>query len=393
MNSNPSEEIKTLETSRFWKTQPVGVCNKLKESPGVIIDQQEIPDSIDLPYGLEWREVSVMDDIQITNLEKFLNQNYIEGPQFRLIYSTQFLKHFISLGKPGMSIMLCKKDSDEILGCITAVFRKVLIMGETHNIAEANLLCIHKDHRGQYYTEMIVREITRRVNTHGVHIAIFTSATPLPQKNIGMVKYFHKFLDIAKLNSVRYTEFDKDDIPKAIMYHEHKPVKKVVNRIAFHILRPSHPDDFPTIERIFAEEYHMSLINEIIDVEKLQELQSSSYVQNFTIEEVNMIGKKRKIVGFISIYEIKLGVIGTDETLDTCYILYHCGCAVHACLNDLFTLLKKQGISVVNCINMGKNKDIIRFNDMLPGTGSLYYYMYNYKLPVLHSDDIFYMVY
>lgn len=390
----------SLMKGKFWKDQPVGLCRTGKDRIG-IIEQGNVEnvkkERHSLPTGLSWKVIDdETDETTLTLLRDFLNNNYVSNDDglFRLTYDVPFLKHFISQGKPGWSVIIVEDETGSIVGSIMAVLRKLIIRGvEIHESAEVNLLCVRPDYRGKNLAGTLISEIRRIIGLDGYFTAIHTSGTMLPQKPFCTSRYFHKLLDIEKLNAVGFTEFPEDDLANAIKHHEFKPVKKQLNPLCSWILRYAGVTDAPSIATLFANDSMKYMISEYIDEEVIKRFLDAPYMDNFVIEEINMIGKKRKIVGYVSIYHMNLLCLKGDASnyLATSYIYYHCG-KILPCIGEIFAVLKKKGKSVVNCFNMGTNKDLINIYNMTPGTGHLHYYMYNYRLPLIPTEELSYMV-
>lgn len=55
-------------------------------------------------------------------------------------------------------------------------------------MVEINFLCVHKKLRDKRMAPVLIREITRRVNLHGMFQAVYTSGVVLPRP-IGTCRY------------------------------------------------------------------------------------------------------------------------------------------------------------------------------------------------------------
>lgn len=406
-----------MDKSRFWATQPVGIASGLHNSrPGQICSSQTVKD-VDknlttLPPGLQWRNILPHDSTMIKQIIQFLEQNYVTDSEetIRLGYSEEFMKYFLSDALKDAypvpwSVAIVDKNaesadySEDVVGFISAVPRTVLLTrSDTREIAEVNFLCVREDDRGRKLTPLLIKEITRRVNLAGIFTAIFTSGTRLPQNPFCSVRYYHKFLDVDKLNQVGFTNFPEEHVAEAKKLYQHKNVKPRIgpNMTRFHVLRGMTESDIPLAAKLFESERMLFSVVEIIDETKLQNMQQNPDLQCFIVEEVDVIGKKRTMVGFVSVFTSVLITKNTqnkwDNKLTNCYIHYICG-VVSPIINRLFTLLRKQGCSLVSCTTNAQNMAMIQQESMTPGTGELYYYMYNYRLPVLPAHEVAYHVF
>ena len=361
-------------------------------SPRTISDVGE--DSVKLPDGYSWDHVSLEEsdtNISLTCIKDFLDDNYIADSdgKFRLQYTVDFIRDFLEQGHPKWNAAVTHDKI--IVGFIAATRRKIYIKGKIVQTVEVNLLCVHSDVRHKRLAEYLIQEITRRVELQGIFTAIYTSGQPLPPKAFNTARYYHKFLDVVRLNAVGYTEFADEDIPKAIEYHQHKKCRKLLNPMEAYILRPFLENDVVVVKKLFENELGDHVVQEMFDEDKLNHMLRASYLDNYIVEEVSVMKKIRTVVGFISVYNMDLTVLEKGDMLATSYIYTYCG-NILPCISDLFTLLQKQGKTVVNSLDIGKNKVITRTYNMLPGTGYLYYYMYNYRMPLLPSEEVAYMV-
>lgn len=382
----------------------MALCRE-REGPGIIVNRTVSDvsmDSVRLPSGYSWDKVALGtsdSNVSLSTIKSFLDENYISDKdgKFRLQYSIDFIRNFLHGHPDWNAVIVADDEKDEkkderqhIVGFIAAARRKVSIQGRKMDTAEVNLLCVHRDARHRCLAEYLIKEITRKVELQGIFTAIYTSGRPLPPESFSTARYHHKFLDVNKLNAVGYTQFAPEDLHHAIHYHQHKKVKKVINPMEAYILRPFLETDVATVTEMFESEMGFHVLQEVFDEEKLRSMLRISYFDNYIVEEVRMMKRTRAIVGFISVFHMDVIVLG-DKLLATSYIYAHCG-NVLPCISDLFALLQKQGKAVVNCLDIGKNKMITRTYNMLPGTGYLHYYMYNYRMPMLPPDEVAYMM-
>lgn len=393
MSKDNREEKKKIHP--FWDKQPVGLCDKTKFIPGTITSHQkpdEIPDHpADTPSKISWRNISTSDE-QLNLVSSFLNENYVEDreSQFRLQYSAEFLSWFISQGKTGWSFAL-QHEEDGIIGFVSAVSRKVSIINSEKEIAEVNLLCVHKNHRNENLAPLLIQEVTRRINKDNIFVAIYTCGTKLPQEPFHTSRYFHKLLNVQRLNDAKFTQFPDTKSAIASCQHKKTPSRvKLLNHMD--VLRPMTFEDITIVEKMFSAQSPV-VLREIVDREKLEKMMSSGdIVQCYVVERIDLVCRTRSIVGFMSTYDLDLLVTESEQLLKTVYLYYHCGEVLEA-VDSLFTILQKRGKDIVNCLAVAEKVDIIKTSNMNPGSGILHYYMYNFRLPVIGSNDISYIVF
>ena len=162
---------------KFWNTQPVpqikdtfeGECGPLDPNTDVSTVKAE---PYNMPAGFEWCDVDVTDAAQIEEMYKLLTENYVEDDDcvFRFDYSKPFLQW--ALTPPGYlrewHVGVRNQKTGSLMGCITAVPARVSIHGTAMPMVEINFLCVHKKLRTKRLAPVLIKEITRRVNTRNV---------------------------------------------------------------------------------------------------------------------------------------------------------------------------------------------------------------------------------
>lgn len=76
-------------------------------------------------------------------------------------------------------------------------------------IVEINFLCVHKKLRSKRVAPVLIREITRRVNLHGVFQAVYTAGVVLP-KPITTCRYWHRSLNPKKLIETKFSHLTRN---------------------------------------------------------------------------------------------------------------------------------------------------------------------------------------
>ena len=57
----------------------------------------------------------------------------------------------------------------------------IVVFFRTKHLVEINFLCVHKKLRSKRVAPVLIREITRRVHTHGLFQAVYTAGVVLPK--------------------------------------------------------------------------------------------------------------------------------------------------------------------------------------------------------------------
>lgn len=236
---------------KFWHTQPVP---KLKDAfegeHGPIDDKTNVAEVKQEPYampaGFTWCDLDVFDPVQIGEMYKLLNENYVEDDDcmFRFDYSVPFLQwaltppHYLKEWHVGV-----RTSKGKLMGCITAVPADVRVHDSTRQMVEINFLCVHKKLRTQRLAPVLIKEITRRVNLTGRWQAVYTAGVVLP-KPVSKCQYFHRSLNPKKLIEIKFSSLP----PKVSMASLIK--KLTLPKQPIHDLRPMVPADTSAVHTL-----------------------------------------------------------------------------------------------------------------------------------------------
>jgi glycylpeptide N-tetradecanoyltransferase len=385
-----------MKKSQFWSSQPVGLCDR-DTMPGPIqssLQREKIrTEPYECPPGLHIITFDHKEDIHIDRVHRFLSAHYVEDDSgnIRLLYEPDFLRWFLQQGEDDWAVGLERGEDKELVGFISAVKRNVVLMGKDRNVAEVNLLCVHKDYRKELaLAPLLIKEITRRVNLYGIFNAIYTSGSLLPQRPFHTARYFHKYLDLDRANEFGFCAYP--DVSIAKLHWEFKFKKSSLQDGEYmYLLRRAKEEDFPTIVEMMNNRSEL-IVKELFSVEKLKTMECCRQIQLYVVEKVDKVSKERKLCGFMSTFDQDILSVRDGKRLKLTYMHYFCG-DVSTALNALLYNLQKQGRDVFSIITIGQGIEVIKEMNMLPGSGFLHYYMYNYRLPVLGSSNVSYLVF
>nr|ODO02369.1 glycylpeptide N-tetradecanoyltransferase [Cryptococcus depauperatus CBS 7855] len=209
---------KNLGEHKFWKTQPVpqmlGSSSSsvlpLEEGP---IDQLKAPadvrqEPINLPSGFEWSTIDIKNEEQASSVYVLLSENYVEDDDamFRFNYSKEFL--LWALTPPGyfpdwhIGVRVAK--TKKLVGFISGVRVDIRARKKSFPGAEINFLCVHKKLRSKRLAPVLIKEVTRRVNSIDIWQAIYTAGVVIPTP-VGTSRYFHRNLNPPKLVDIGFS--------------------------------------------------------------------------------------------------------------------------------------------------------------------------------------------
>lgn len=383
---------------QFWDTQPVP---RLNETPEVNdrIEPNKEPDQVraepyNLPEGFVWDTLELNDDAILKELYTLLNENYVEDEDkmFRFDYSPQFLRW--ALKPPGWQrdwhcgVRVAK--SGKLVGFIgaTPALIKVAGGGKTHDVkmVEINFLCVHKKLRAKRMAPVLIREITRRVNLHGIFQAIYTAGVILP-KPVAKCRYHHRSLNPKKLIDVKFSSLTRNmtmkralrlyNLPESIRLEGFKEMSKDHTPQVFELLT-EYLDKFDLAPRFTLEEFeHWFLPQEDV-------------INSYVVE------RDGKVLAFTSFYTLPSTVIShpTYDSIKAAYSFYSCttgSIKLLELMRDALIIAKKQDYDVFNALDLMENKEFLEELKFGIGDGDLKYYLYNWKCPDFEPEQVSYL--
>lgn len=192
----------------FWNTQPSG--RALEET------REPQKDPLRLPDAFEW----VNPDIPV--IKELLDGHYVEGDDtnFRFKYTEEMLTHILS--EPAWILGVRVKETQKLVACITAIPLTLSVHGQEEKWSAVDFLCIHKKLRSRRLAPVLIKEITRRINTRGVWKAVYTGANNLPNPLL-TARYWHRSLNTKKLIDIGFLGVPRNTTASTLMKLNRKP--------------------------------------------------------------------------------------------------------------------------------------------------------------------------
>ena len=385
-----SLHVAEITDHAFWETQPVGQLKPEldRHGPDGPIDDPISVDDVQqegyaLPSAFVWSSCDMNDPKTQEEVYDLLDKNYVEDDDamFRFCYSKEFLRW--ALQPPGYHVDwhlgVRVKESGKIVAFISGVPAKMVVNGEPIALAEINFLCIHKKLRAKRLAPMLIREITRRVNLHGVWQAAYTAGVVLP-KPIGTARYWHRSLNVKKLIEIGFTHLH----PRMTMSRTIK-LFKLGTRPTTPGVRPMVDGDVPKV-CVLLNKYlrKFSVAPEFSEEEVKHHLsQRDGVVYSYVVEDPLAPGA---ITDFISFYSLPSTVIkkqGGHKTLKAAYSYYNVPAKtdIKQLMEDALILAKSKDFDVFNALDLMENApDVLMDLRFGIGDGNLRYYLYNWRV-------------
>ena len=157
-----------------------------------------------LPYELSWNDIDGNNFSFIHELFNLLERNYVEDfySFLRFNYIHECIRFAISGPKWGMCFNLGLRftRTRKLSGFISSNFRKIVTNNQILFCSEINFLCLEKKLRKKFFVQVLIREISRRLNCLGIVTAIYTTGLPF-LKPLLIKKYFYFLLNSSPENS------------------------------------------------------------------------------------------------------------------------------------------------------------------------------------------------
>jgi glycylpeptide N-tetradecanoyltransferase len=159
-----------------------------------------------LPFDLSWNDIDGNNPIVIHELYNLLNNNYVEDcySYLRFNYNHECIKFAISGPKWGshFNLGIRFKRTKKIIGFISSNFRKIVTIPKILFCSEINFLCLEKKLRKKFFVQVLIKEISRRLNCLGIVSAVYTTGLPF-LKPLLTTNYFYFFLGSSYKNNSR----------------------------------------------------------------------------------------------------------------------------------------------------------------------------------------------
>lgn len=352
--------------SSFWVNEPVPQ-NKV-EKVGQIKQLTATDHPIDLPKNFEWLEITSDDAIQ--TVHQFLVNNYVQSDTYRLQYSEAFLRWYFDFpdGFPDCKVGLVSNDGGEMLGFISANPAPLSIGSTKITTMEVNFLCVHRDNREAGLAPLLIKEITRRVVHNGCQLAMFTGKRP-SYDPLCVTHYYHRMLNIPKLVALEYCSRDhlndiglREDMFKVI-HHSNNPLKMM----GFEHLSVVHK-----LLNKKLNDFHFAPIISKAEVEHFLRCPDAMM---FVAEDGS-----GKVVDFISGIKVPMYNIKLKKFVETISLYYYTDHSYPSVLMFQWFVEKMDGnTDVINLTDVMGNEAIIRSSPcIMPGSGKMGYYLYNW---------------
>lgn len=425
---NAPREAVPGEKHTFWDTQPVPSfdddTDALEPAGGGPIHPAE-PDKVkqepySLPGSFEWAELDLTDEAQANELYTLLHENYVEDGDnmFRFDYSIPFIRW--AMQPPGhrnewhVGVRVSQtKKLVAFIGCTPAdllchgkrVEPGPVVLaegeaepsnasaaskpadtagGEQQSVVEVNFLCVHKKLRSKRLAPVLIREITRRVNLHGIFQASYTAGVVLP-KPVARCRYWHRSLNPKKLIEVGFSALQ----PRMTMVRTLKlyalPEAPLTPGV-----RPITPADVAACCPLLNDYLRRFAIAPQLSEEEFRHwmLTREGVVYTFVVEDP----ATKAVTDMFSFYSLPSSILKHEKHTRLhaayCYYYFSTRTPLRQLLTDALILAKKLEFDVFNALDLLDNKEHLRDLKFGIGDGHLQYYLYNWRCTTIQPEQV-----
>lgn len=429
------KNAKDMGSYKFWKTQPVPKFDEpvpkkpIEEGPLEVKTVDDVPkEPPKLIDGFEWVTMDLMDDEQMKEVYQLLNLHYVEDDDsmFRFNYGTAILKW--ALMAPGwkadwhVGIRDCRlPDKKPLVAFISAVPMTIRVRDKNFVASEVNFLCVHKRLRGKRLAPILIKEITRRSNLHGIWQGVYTGGIVLP-KPVSTCRYYHRSIDWQKLYEIGFSHLPPKSKPEREVRKYQLPTKTNVPG-----LREMKKKDVPAVQKLmsrYATRFNMApeWTEEETEHWLLQPRKEGDEqaVWTFVVEvcflvlsllflvcqnrlfgiianhDIHLLQDNNKnITDFFSFYNLESTIINhpRHRILKVAYLFYYATesglttpfnkpalkARLNELMNDALIMAKRNKFDVFNALSLADNTLFLNEQKFGAGDGSLHYYLFNYR--------------
>ena len=206
-----------MDNHKFWKTQPIDISKNSIENKAIedlTIDMAE-KEPFNLPEPFHWCELDLSKEEELENVYKFLLTFYCDDIQDekRFHYSKEMLKWFLMPPNYYKDLLIGIKANGKLVATIFGIPMSIKVYDKVMKMVEINFLCVHQNIRNKRLAPILIKEVARRTQLHGIFQAFYTASQDLPNTLMKCV-YHHRPINIPKLIDLKFmSKPDKLSLP------------------------------------------------------------------------------------------------------------------------------------------------------------------------------------
>ena len=374
-----------MDNHLFWKTQPIDISknNIINEPISVITINDVQKEPYTLPDNFTWCTLNIDDDNDLNLIYKFLLDYYnsSKNASKKYHYQKDFLRWFLKPYEYYDDLLVGVKYNNKLVATIFGIPMTIKVYDKNIKMVEINFLCVHESLRNKRLAPVLIKEITRRTNLHGIFQAFYTASNDLPN-SLMKCSYYHRPLNIPKLVDIKFIEK-----PDKISLQGFSKLFKILDNTTINI-RQIEPKDYNICCKLLNDYNNKFKISVIFNQEEF----NNHFAFKENIIETFVVENNYQITDFISFFFIpsKLNNDTKHIYLSKAYVYYYFNTLTDLCTlvdNGLY-LMKKKNIDVVNAMKQYNNEEFLDKLKFKEGVGELNFYLYNWSCPSINYNDM-----
>mmetsp|Transcript_958 Transcript_958/g.1704 ORF Transcript_958/g.1704 Transcript_958/m.1704 type:complete len:323 (-) Transcript_958:67-1035(-) len=318
--------------------------------------------------------------------------HYVEDPagNFRLQYSKEKFKWGVAT--PGyikdMHFIVRNSKNKKILATCVGVPKKLVVLGRTIKVCEANFLSVHRALRKKRLAQIMVQEIMRRKRLNGFMQAYYTSGHTIPTP-FTTSNYLNRFINPKKLAEIMYCNKPSDLPMKQFEKRYRLPDREGIKLEG--ALRVMQKKDLSQVHKLYHEQQKKYKVYYKLSQEEISHylLPKEDVVWTYVIE--NEVDGRLQVTDFFSMFRLTQ-TCTSKEKLNHNYDLMHSGCLYYYGLtrNTLKEVVKQamwsakedMDCDAFSAMTVMDNEKEMFLEELkfLHGDGALHWYLVNWSL-------------
>ncbi|QKF93738.1 myristoyl-CoA:protein N-myristoyltransferase [Fadolivirus algeromassiliense] len=372
---------------KFWNTQPTTKLKEIVSLDGPVNkenNQSSQQEPYKLPDDFQWVNLNMSNETDRNNLSEFLDKCYVEDKEkmFRLHYSPDFI-NWMYKDTNHIGVGITVKKNNLLVATICGKIVKMQVNKNKLDMVEVNFLCVHPKLRNKRLSPILIKELTRQFNLKGFYYATFTDSNYLPTP-IYSSQYYHRAINLNTLLDTGFTTLDKNTNLSNVKKTLKLPDTFLINK--FVKLDPIHLDQCYDLYNKYMDKYnyhHIFTKNEF----------SNLFLDNKFVHCYVVLDDDDNVLDFISYYIMNSRVISknTNHEFIRRGVLFYYTCTHETCyrlVRDILIAARNNNIDVFDALDIMENQYILKELKFEEGTGTVNYYLYNWKIKPLKSQQI-----
>jgi glycylpeptide N-tetradecanoyltransferase len=367
---------------------------------GQLLDENNPLPTEPLPLdgGLEWCNCDIMDETTLSEVQDLLGRHYVSNATgtFRIAYDKEFLKWDMcpeGHNNPDWQVGLRK--NGKLVGFISGVKVKVSIYGEVKDTCEINFFCLHSDCRGlragtTNLARIIITEITRRVYHTGVRLALYTGAQEMPHA-MSRTAYYHRKLNVRKLVETGFSILSDDETIEDM--EKEYALEEDLQLSEGYTMRKFEERDAERCHELIEKFYNTKM--ELFRVLTVDEVKHLLTLKDRVVYSWVVQNAEGLVTDVVSFYSLPSSIVDpeTDSVtgcLENAYLWYTVATSIPRkwLISNVLIQAKREGFDAFTALGIADLQDDLLACKFVRGTGTLRYYLFNWRGRVLHDSKV-----